>query len=80
MFELMDENRESYLQLEEQKNELEDLWKQEKEKLRVAQRVSLPSFLWIGCSLAAIVQLEIQLLHRLTAVCLQKGVALLFCG
>lgn len=39
MFEVMDSNKESLDRLEAEKNELEDLWKQEKDKLRAAQRV-----------------------------------------
>ncbi len=40
MFELMDTNKDTLDQLEAEKNELEDLWKQEKDKLRATQRVS----------------------------------------
>lgn len=41
MFDMLDQSRENCEQLEEQKNELEELWKTEKDKWRVAQRVSL---------------------------------------
>ncbi len=43
MFEVMDTNRDALDRLEAEKNELEDLWKQEKDKLRAAQRVSKAS-------------------------------------
>ena len=39
LFEMMDTSRETYESLAEQKTELEDLWKMEKDKSRVAQRV-----------------------------------------
>ncbi len=39
----MDTNRDALDRLEAEKNELEDLWKQEKDKLRAAQRVSKAS-------------------------------------
>ena len=39
MFETMDASREAYEQLEGQKEELELLWKQEKDKLRATQMV-----------------------------------------
>ena len=40
---MMDTSRETYESLEEQKRELEDLWKNEKDKSKVAQRVSSSS-------------------------------------
>ena len=39
MFEMMDQSQEACEQLEQQRNELEELWRAEKEKGRVAQRV-----------------------------------------
>ena len=36
---MMDASKDAHEQLEEQKNELEELWKTEKDKLRVTQRV-----------------------------------------
>ena len=41
LFEMMDTSRETYESLVEQKSELEDLWKNEKDKAKVAQRVRL---------------------------------------
>ena len=44
LFEMMDTHREIYESLVEQKKELEDLWKTEKDKAKVAQRVSQNPF------------------------------------
>ena len=41
MFEMMDATKEAYEQVEEQKNELEELWKTEKDKRKSAQQVGL---------------------------------------
>ena len=41
MFEYMDSTKEALDKTEIEKNELEDLWKQEKDKLRATQRVSV---------------------------------------
>ena len=40
MFDMMDTNKDAYEQLEKEKDELEELWKTEKDKLKVTQRVS----------------------------------------
>ena len=40
MFDYMDSTKEALDRTEIEKNELEDLWKQEKDKLRATQRVS----------------------------------------
>ena len=40
LFDVMDMSRETYESLVEQKKELEELWKSEKDKSKVAQRVS----------------------------------------
>ena len=40
MFELMDANQDALDIAHREKDELENLWKQEKDKLRTAQRVS----------------------------------------
>ena len=41
MFDLMDCNREAYEKMEAEKNELDELWKKEKDNLRKTQMVFL---------------------------------------
>ena len=39
MFDMMDDNREAYEKMEAEKNELDELWKKEKDNLRKTQMV-----------------------------------------
>ena len=54
MFDLMDDNREAYEKMEAEKNELDELWKKEKDNLRKTQLVHCLSPLSLSLPLSPI--------------------------